>query len=192
MRKEIRQLVEIAQRTLSLSGPVLEVGSLQVEGQESIADMRPLFSGDDYIGFDMRSGKGVDQVEDICCWSLLKLPPTMPNTILCLETLEHIRNPFVAVENMSRMLNADGIILITTVMNFKIHNYPEDYFRFTPRGLAEVMRNEFGSFQVFFDGEPNFPKSVCAIGSPGCFNLSRYSAFSTSLKSLGWSFLTDG
>ena len=46
-------------------GPVFEVGSYQVEGQEGYANLRHLFPGQDDVGCDMRPGPGMDRVEDV-------------------------------------------------------------------------------------------------------------------------------
>ena len=46
--------------TFALSGPVLEIGSYQVAGQEALADLRGLFPDREYTGVDLRPGPGVD------------------------------------------------------------------------------------------------------------------------------------
>ena len=44
--------------TFDLPGPILEIGSYQVPGQEEIADLRTLFPGKEFVGVDVRAGPG--------------------------------------------------------------------------------------------------------------------------------------
>ena len=42
-----------------MPGPIVEIGSFQVAGQEAITDLRAYFSGVEYIGTDMLVGPDV-------------------------------------------------------------------------------------------------------------------------------------
>ena len=54
MNAIMRGLVRAVSETFTLPGPILEIGSYQVEGQESVADLRTLFPGRTYLGMDVR------------------------------------------------------------------------------------------------------------------------------------------
>jgi hypothetical protein len=43
VRKSIRSFIQMVSETLTVPEPIYEFGSLQVEGQEGFADLRPLF-----------------------------------------------------------------------------------------------------------------------------------------------------
>jgi hypothetical protein len=60
MRENIKQFVQLLSEQLDLPRPIVDIGSLQTEGQESYADLRPFFGEQAYTGFDMRAGPGVD------------------------------------------------------------------------------------------------------------------------------------
>jgi len=60
MRPTIRRFVDAVAQTLPIGEPIYEFGSYRVEGQEELADLRPLFPGKEYIGCDLRPGLGVD------------------------------------------------------------------------------------------------------------------------------------
>ena len=62
MRKLVKQFVEICSQTLPMNETIYEFGSLRVDGQEKIADLRPFFKDKKFIGADMRHGSGVDVV----------------------------------------------------------------------------------------------------------------------------------
>jgi SAM-dependent methyltransferase len=51
--------------------------------------------------------------------------------ILCQATLEHVHDPFGAMENMARSLNDNGILVVHThAPEFPYHAFPVDCFRF--------------------------------------------------------------
>lgn len=62
------------------------------------------------------------------------------DVVLCSEAFEHFHNPFVAAQEISRVLKPGGTVLVTTRFTFPVHDAPEDYFRYTPYGLRELFR----------------------------------------------------
>ncbi len=122
---------------LPTTGSVYEFGSYQVQGQEDIADMRGFFPGLEYIGCDAREGPGVDKIVDV---QRTELPDGCAGVVLCLDTLEHVVNPIRACHEMARITRPGGWALITTVFAFQIHDYPADYWRFTPECMAMLGR----------------------------------------------------
>lgn len=160
MRPAIIEFVKICSETLSLAEPIYEFGSLQVEGQEGFADIRPLFPGINYVGADLRPGRGVDVCLDI---QNINLPHLSVGTILVLDTLEHVAEPRDALLEAHRVLKQSGTIIISSVLNFPIHNHPSDYWRFTTAGLHHLLKPFCTSF-VSSSGDPNFPHTVIGIG----------------------------
>ncbi len=67
--------------------------------------------------------------------------------ILITETLEHIYNPFIAVEEIYRVLERNGIVVLSVPFVFPIHEAPKDYFRFTLYGLRELFK-EFEEIEI--------------------------------------------
>lgn len=167
MRTIIRQLVVIAKETLPLREPIYEFGSLRVSGQEVLADLRPLFPGQEYVGADMQEGLGVDVILNL---HDIDLPDGAAATVLCLETLEHVEYPRKAVEEIHRILDPDGITLLTSHMKFHIHNYPSDYWRFTPAGFESLLKPFAHSF-VGYAGGVGWPHTVVGIGFKGTYPL---------------------
>ncbi|NLF37862.1 class I SAM-dependent methyltransferase [bacterium] len=163
MRKETRAFVEAVDRAITLPEPVVEIGSFQVEGQEKYADLRSLFAGRAFIGCDMRPGKGVDRIEDL---HKLTFADASVGTVIMLDTLEHVRNCFQAMEEVRRVLKPGGVVLMTSVMLCPIHDYPCDYWRFTPQGF-EALLDGFETRRVYSDRPKLFPRSVYALGVKG-------------------------
>lgn len=145
MQQPVFDFVARMKAKFDLNGPVLEVGSYVVRGQETMS-VRKLFEGVEYIGIDMRDGPGVDYVMDICDPIIAKRPiiPAAASlepyrTVLCLETMEHVRWPWIALKHMRGAMDADSLLVLTWVFNFPIHDYPDDYWRITPKGLRMLL-----------------------------------------------------
>jgi SAM-dependent methyltransferase len=163
MRDNNRALVASAAEAFDLGGPVYEFGSFIVPGQEAIGDLRPLFPGSDYVGCDMRAGPGVDRVEDL---AELTLPDESAQTILCIETLEHVFEVRRAIDEMLRVLAPGGTIVITTPFHFHLHGYPDDYWRLTPSCLQRLL-TPLDATIIGSQGDEKLPHTVFAVGCKG-------------------------
>jgi SAM-dependent methyltransferase len=134
--------------------PWLEIGSRECGHTVSF---RQAFSdhGGEYIGTDQEAGPGVDMVLDLTAdFSLVsrRLPKPFA-TILCLSVLEHCRQPFLMAENMQRLLAPGGALYVSVPFAWEIHNFPADYWRFTPDAV-----------RLLFPGI-DFPQDSCAYHS---------------------------
>jgi len=145
--------------TFHLSGPILEVGSYQVSGQEEIADLRQLFPGQDYRGIDMRAGPGVDEVADV---EALPYADGTFGTVLAMSTFEHVPHFWRGFEEVHRVLRPDGALLVCAPFYFHIHSYPSDYWRFTPEGF-EVLLRDYPSRIIGWHGPAKRPANVWAL-----------------------------
>ena len=160
MRELVKDFVKICAETLPVLEPVYEFGALQVPGQEGYADLRPFFKGKKYIGADMQEGPGVDVVLNL---HNIELPPETAGTVLALDTLEHVEYVRKAVDEVYRILTPDGIFIATSVMNFRIHAWPHDYWRFTPEGFKSLLK-PFAHSIIEFAGDKRFPHTVVGVG----------------------------
>lgn len=63
--------------------------------------------------------------------------------VLCLNTLEHVRNPFVAISEMKSLVNDSGYLFIATPYFYPTHRNPKnrfsDYWRFTDDALRVLV-----------------------------------------------------
>ncbi|MGH2894333.1 MAG: methyltransferase domain-containing protein [Solirubrobacteraceae bacterium] len=154
-------VAEFADR-MDLAEPIVEFGSLRVEaGQPN--DLRRLFAGRDFVGTDMRGGPGVDRVEDL---RGLTFGDGEVGTALCLDTLEHCADPAGACRELHRVLGHGGLCVVSSVMFFPVHGYPQDYWRFTPEGLRLLLQR-FDDVWACGVGHPELPMQVIAIAAKG-------------------------
>ncbi len=159
MRDHNKAFCRLAQQAIPCPGPVYEFGAYQVEGQEQYADLRSYFTGRTYIGCDMRPGPGVDRVEDV---TRISLGDATAGTVICLETFEHVFEIRRAFDEVFRILRPGGVFLITMPLNFRIHGYPDDYWRMTPSCLRRMLR-PFAGRLVGSQGHEPFPHTVMAM-----------------------------
>lgn len=157
----IRAFVGDLTAALGLPDPVVEFGSMQVEAHQD-GDLRPLFAGRPFTGTDMREGPGVDRVEDL---RGLSYADSSIGTALCLDTLEHCEDPPAACRELARVTAPGGVCVISSVMLFGIHGYPNDYFRFTPEGFRAMLAQGFGDVRVAGVGHPDIPTVVVGVGA---------------------------
>jgi SAM-dependent methyltransferase len=176
VREEIKRFVRICAETLPLSDPIYEFGSLQVP--KGFADLRPLFPGKKYIGADMREGPGVDMVLNL---HNIDLPSGVAGTVMIMDTLEHVEYVRKAIDEAHRILNENGVLIISSVMNFSIHDHPHDYWRFTPEAFKSLLKPFNFSF-VDFAGEETFPRTVVGIGFKGAIRESEINDFLVKVK----------
>lgn len=171
MRKLIKQFVEIVAVNLPVPEPIFEFGSLQVSDQIGFADLRPIFPNKEYVGCDMRPGPGVDKILNL---HNIDLPSKSVGTVLALDTLEHVEFPRKAIEEIYRILKPGGLHVISSVMKFEIHDYPQDYWRFTPEGFKSLLR-VFPQHFADYAGDKAFPHTVVGLGYKGpTFSLDQF------------------
>jgi SAM-dependent methyltransferase len=163
MREHIKRFVRVVAESLPLAEPIYEFGALQVPGQEGFADLRPLFPGRTYLGCDLVRGPGVDLVLDL---HAIDLPRDTAGTVLLMDTLEHVEFLRQAIAECYRVLKPNGTLVMSSVMNFVIHDYPSDYWRFTPEGFRSLLR-PFQTSYVDSAGPQSFPHTVVGVGIRG-------------------------
>ena len=117
----------------------------------------------------MRPGPGVDRVEDV---SAINLPDGKAGTVLCIETFEHVFEVRRAFDEVFRILKPGGLFVITSPLNFRIHGYPDDYWRMTPNCLRRMLA-PYAARLTGYQGYHKFPHSVMGLGvkapAPGEF-----------------------
>lgn len=159
MRENVRAFCRCATKIFSLEEPIYEFGAYQVEGRADLADLRGLFPGQKYVGCDARLGPGVDRIEDV---ESLSLPDESASTVLCLDTLEHVFHVHNACAEMYRVLRPGGIFIASVPFQFRIHAYPDDFWRITPSCFRRLLE-PFGARLLAVQGVKNFPHTVMVL-----------------------------
>jgi SAM-dependent methyltransferase len=107
-----------------------------------------------FVGVDLVEGPNVDSVLDICCNSrtlAATLGEDKFDLVICCHVLEHTKNPNRAARNIQSLLRPGGYAFIATPWSQAFHATPDDYWRFSIRGLMQL----FGGMSIesaFYSG----------------------------------------
>lgn len=96
----------------------------------------------EYTMVDAMGGVDVDRVCDIHEIASV-LGDSRYAGVACCSVLEHVERPWVAVEQMCRLLASGGALYVQTHQTFPVHGYPSDYWRFTREALASLAPDGF-------------------------------------------------
>jgi SAM-dependent methyltransferase len=120
---------------------------------------RPLFPGKRYIKQDIQDYDPpcIDVICDI--GDMKSISDESIGLVLNLESLEHLPYPQRAINEIHRVLRPNGLLILTTVMHFKIHRCPKDYWRFTPDGM-ELLLRRFKILDCTLEGSLKRPKGI--------------------------------
>jgi len=126
-------------------GPVLEIGS---KDYGSTSSFRDFYSGVEYVGVDMAEGKGVDVVTDLTT-SVGPLKDAYFDLAICCSVLEHVAKPWVFAANLTRLIRPGGRLYMSVPWVWRYHAYPDDYFRFSHRGVMALFEEFEWSHMLF-------------------------------------------
>ncbi|PWI31496.1 hypothetical protein DI383_02170 [Flavobacteriaceae bacterium LYZ1037] len=127
-----------------LLGPILEIGSLINLGYEQFLpkDIHSEILEDTYVGIDIFQGEGVDYVVDITKKGALEMLPFKKfKTIHCHYVMEHVPNIFEMAKSIEKLLDVNGVLLISVPISWKLHRIPVDMWRFTPQSIDYLFPN---------------------------------------------------
>ena len=132
---EIEDAVARFAASLAPAARVLDAGA--GEGQ-----YKNRFAGQRYCGVDLGVGdvawdySGLDAVADL---TALPFPDGIFDAALHIVTIEHLRDPGLAICEMARSLKNGGALLLAAPHEWEVHQAPHDYFRFTQFGLRHLL-----------------------------------------------------
>jgi SAM-dependent methyltransferase len=103
---------------------------------------RAYFSHLRYSGVDLAVGdatwdySGLDVVGDL---ARLPFGDAIFDAAICLEVLEHLPEPLLALQELHRILRPGGRLYFSVPMSWHQHQKPHDYYRFTSFGLRYLL-----------------------------------------------------
>ena len=118
-----------------VEGAVVEIGSHDYGSTENF---RELFPGNQYVGVDLQAGPGVDMVVDLTA-GIGTLPEAHFGLAICCSVLEHTSRPWIMAENITRIVHKHGWLFVSVPWVWRYHAYPDDYFRFSFRGVEALF-----------------------------------------------------
>jgi SAM-dependent methyltransferase len=123
-------------RALDICLESLKDGDIGLNVGAGFTEMHPAV-----INLDIKPSPSID-----CCGSAEHLPfcSSAFSVIFSQETLEHVQNPYLAVEEMHRVLQKGGILYCQLPFIIGYHPGPSDFWRFSKEGIRELL--EHGGF----------------------------------------------
>jgi SAM-dependent methyltransferase len=96
----------------------------------------------EYVGieheatFDLTSSGSQGQRPDLTYdGQRLPFPDRTFDTVLNVQVLEHTPRPQQLITEMARVLSTDGLLILVAPFQFRLHEEPHDYFRYSSHGL---------------------------------------------------------
>lgn len=120
---------------------ILEVGSREVTGK---SQAREMFSNAEYVGFDYYPGDNVDVVGDAHKLSSYFSKDEKFDIIYSLACFEHFAMPWLVAEEINKLLNVGGYVLIETHFSFSAHQRPWHFFQFSDMALKALFPPSMG------------------------------------------------
>ncbi|GEM_PF-2431803 len=138
-----------------IKGKILDVGS----GDWTWTKEMLVSKGCDVISFDKFPHSNVDVVGDI--YELSKFFKTNEfDGIICTDVIEHVANPFMAIEQMLFALKPGGYLLFSCPFDKELHGETYgDYWRITRQGWEELLREGCEHISIKWWGHELKPKS---------------------------------
>lgn len=142
---------------------IVELGSRIINEQKNLSARNVFnknYSQDEYIGVDYIEGEGVDKICDV---RNLPFKDGSINAVIAMNLFEHVEEPWLAFDEIKRVLSDDGIIIIGTPFSYEIHGCPDDYYRYTPDFYVKTFKDL--RFKITLtNGYSRRPKMVYFIG----------------------------
>ena len=96
---------------------------------------------------DIDEKSGADYIIDICKNNEKVIPESTFDIIVCTEVLEHTLNPFLAIQEIHRLLKLGGLLFMSTPFDFRIHGPLPDCWRFTEHGIR-LLLSDFKTIEI--------------------------------------------
>lgn len=141
LRRSVQDFQNRSVRALAPNARVLDVAP---HTERAVATIAPPSMHVDTL--DINEHSGATYVADLCDLRDVVADATY-DAVFCTEVLEHTLAPWMAAEEIHRILKPGGVAFVTTPFNFRIHGPLPDCWRFTIFGLR-VLFQSFSRVEV--------------------------------------------
>ena len=134
--QQIRDTVDTLHKNFSCSFDednhiILDVAPETYEG------CKPYFKKALVETLDIDPESGATYITDLAVCK--NVPSARFDLVFCTEVLEHTSDPFSCAKSLKNLIKDDGIVVVTTPFNFRVHNPHPDNWRFTEHGLRMIF-----------------------------------------------------
>lgn len=143
----VRHIVRIAFRAIRPLGSPPEKQWCRVVMNKAVdralTDLDPSGCSALEISGDLHAGRAWKRYEsawfpafDLCTASV---PEQTYDVVICEQVLEHVTDPWQATRSLLKLCRPGGQLIVSTPFLVRIHHEPEDYWRFTAKGLGILL-----------------------------------------------------
>lgn len=116
---------------------IVAIGNIRMKAT-SKADQETLSAYDTHaIRMDITVKPGIDMVAD---GYRLPFSAESIDLIVAQATLKHLSNPIAFIDEVRRVLKSNGLFYAEFAYLLAFHRWPGDYFRYTPLGISELLK----------------------------------------------------
>lgn len=126
-----------------ISGDIVEIG------RNVYRDTIPQENINSYLCLDIEEYPDVDIVADV--QHMPQVHDEIFDSVICTQVLEHVPNPFLAINELYRVLRPGGTLFLTVPFLNNLHMKPHDYWRFTEYSMR-LLLNSFASVRTTSHG----------------------------------------
>ena len=108
-------------------------------------------SGAKVVCVDIEAGPGVDLVAD--AHNMHIVASNSVDMVICVNVLEHVRYPQKVMKEIFRILKPGGIIYVNVPFIFPFHADPDDFYRFSYKGVV-ILCEDFEHIDNGFNRGP--------------------------------------
>lgn len=119
---------------------ILEIGSRVVTG----SNFSTYFPDADYVGFDIYPGNNVDIIGDAHKLSSYFSADEKFDLIYSSAVFEHLAMPWIAANEIIKLLKVGGYVFIETHYSFSAHERPWHFFQFSEQALKVLFSPAHG------------------------------------------------
>lgn len=143
LTKKVKILREVSKKYFK--GRVLDVGCGQMPYKATILENLTIT---DYVGVDIKNEIYQRNMKPDLFWDGKSLPidDKKFNCAMLIEVLEHVPKPEVVLNEVHRILEKDGCLVITVPFLWNLHDVPNDEYRYTPFALKRIL--EDSNFEI--------------------------------------------
>jgi len=145
------QLDLVKKSSLLLNGIVADLGCGTRPYESIILERANTYYGIDWPNtlHRFQSDIGADLSKE------LPIKSTSIDNLVCFEVLEHLPEPYLLISEAFRILKPNGKIIISTPFQWREHEQPWDYYRYTRYGL-EYLLSKAGFTNIYISAKSGF------------------------------------
>jgi len=120
----------------------LPAGSRVLDAGAGEGQYAHYFARHRYAGVDLAVGDAgwdYSRLQAIADLTALPFASASFDASINIVTLEHVREPGRALEEIERVLKRGGSLLLAVPHEWEVHQAPHDYFRFTRHGIRHLL-----------------------------------------------------